>query len=146
MLKWLAIALAVAVVWPIEAGGLVGGVVVSGHSMEPTLMPGDLVVVKRVDEAEVGDIVVYRPPTEPAARVVHRVVERDGDALELQGDNNDWRDPFAVSQDDVIGEVLWHAPKLGGMARWLGEPQVWLSLLLLGSGWLLLNRRREERA
>lgn len=140
-LRRLAVVAVVAIVWPLPLGGMFGAVIVSGHSMEPTLMPGDLIVVKRIEDASVGDVVVYRPPTEPRARVVHRVVERDGTTLELQGDNNHWRDPFDVDQEDVVAEVQWRIPRIGGYLFKLANPIVGFSLLLVGTGWWLATRR-----
>lgn len=127
--------------WPLNLGGLFGGIVVSGHSMEPAYYPGDIAVVMRTAEVGVGDVAVFRPPVAPNARVVHRVVAVDGEHLELRGDNNDWSDPFDVVQDDVVGKVILRVPEVGGWLLPLAHPLVWVSLLLVGTGWWLWPRR-----
>lgn len=141
VLRSLALTTAVVLLWPLSFGGLFGGVIVSGRSMEPTMEPGDLAVVIRVREAEVGDVIVFRPQVAPQARVVHRVVGEDGDQLELRGDNNDWDDPFDVTQDDVVGKVVMRLPEVGGALSFLADARVWASLLLIGVGLWLWPRR-----
>lgn len=145
-LRSLALATAVVLLWPLSLGGLFGGVIVSGHSMEPTMDPGDLVVVMRVREAQVGDVVVFRPQVAPQARVVHRVVGSDGDQLTLRGDNNDWDDPFKVDQDDVVGKMVMRLPQVGHALSVIADPRVWASLLLVGAGLWLLPRRTPDEA
>lgn len=144
LLRWVALAIGVVLLWPPGLGGVFGGVIVAGHSMEPTLQPGDLAITVRADRAEVGDVVVFQPGTQPRARVIHRVVDVDGEHLQLRGDNNDWVDPFDVIQDDVMGKMVLRIPDVGGWVSKLAEPPVWASLLLVGSGWWLLSRRAER--
>ena len=145
VLRWTALAVGLVLVWPLSLGGLFGGVIVAGHSMEPTLEPGDLTVIVRTSEAEVGDVVVFRPNADPRAQVIHRVIDVDGDRLQLRGDNNDWIDPFEVVQDDVVGTMILRVPHVGGWFSQLADPRVWISLLLLGSGWWLMARRADRR-
>ncbi|PYF98327.1 signal peptidase, endoplasmic reticulum-type [Georgenia satyanarayanai] len=146
VLRSVALATAVVLLWPVSLGGLFGGIIVSGHSMEPTMERGDLVVVMRVREAQVGDVVVFRPQVAPHARVVHRIVGADGEQLELRGDNNDWSDPFDVTQDDVVGKVVMRLPQVGGALSSLTDARVWASLLLLGAGLWLWPRRAPDGA
>src|SRR5690554_4391391 len=101
----LAAALVVGWFWPTSLGGCTTVVVVSGGSMEPTYAPGDLLLARCGDVA-VGDVVVYEPPTVPGARVVHRVVGGDASGWELQGDANDWLDPWQPGQEHVLGRVV----------------------------------------
>ncbi len=83
--------------------------VVEGRSMEPTLQPGDLIViVKRISPKDiaVGDVVVYR---RGGTLIIHRVIRIEGDALITKGDNNWLPDP-PVKFQAVLGKVL----ELGG--------------------------------
>lgn len=146
VLRGLAFLIAVALAWPITFGGMFGGVVVSGQSMEPTMYAGDLVLVRRAAEVEVGDVVVYRPQAQPAARVIHRIVDRDGPELVLQGDNNSWIDPFDVVVDDVEGIAFATVPKVGGWLSQLANPLLWGSCLVLGAGWWWVRSRKEDEA
>lgn len=91
----------------------------SGTSMEPTLHQGDLVVV-RTSDYDVGDVVAY--PSRSGATVLHRIVDRRGAELTLQGDNNDWVDPERPLRSEVIGEKWFHVPSAGKALIWLRGP------------------------
>ncbi|MCS7099492.1 MAG: signal peptidase I [Sulfolobales archaeon] len=79
--------------------------VVEGTSMEPTLQPGDLVIiVKRVSprEISVGDVIVYRRGRN---LIIHRVIKVEGSTLITKGDNN-WLPDAPISYQVVVGRVL----------------------------------------
>lgn len=82
-----------------------------GKSMNPTLKDGEVVLVDRAAEIEVGDIVVAKHPLEQTGEVVKRVErinERGhyflvGDNLE---DSNDSRHFGAVTREYIRGKVV----------------------------------------
>ena len=82
-----------------------------GTSMNPTLKDGEVVLVDRNAEIEVGDIVVARHPIEQNSEVVKRIErinERGhyflvGDNLE---DSNDSRHFGAVTKEYIKGKVV----------------------------------------
>jgi signal peptidase len=104
---------------------LVGGVpltVLSG-SMEPTLSPGDLVVVRPVDPAalQVGDVVTFQPHPGDPALVTHRVtaisaVDGEVSALMTRGDANLVPDDLVLPQQ-VQGRVLYSVPLVGHLTH-----------------------------
>lgn len=61
---------------------------VASHSMTPTLLPGDHVLVGLLDytfgESERGDVVCFRSPSGEGNDFFGRVIALDGDTLELQ--------------------------------------------------------------
>ena len=59
-LMWIAIILAVMLVFMAISQTFFSNVSVSGSSMKPTLYTGDLVVINKAKEVEVGDIVVIK--------------------------------------------------------------------------------------
>lgn len=88
--------------------GIGFGMVMSG-SMEPTLNVNDLVIVKKIDNINVGDIVVYQSGDD---LILHRVITLYGDTVVTKGDANNTADePF--SRDQIKGVVLFHIPYLG---------------------------------
>jgi signal peptidase len=118
----LALTVAVALVWffvlrPVSLGGPADYVIVSGHSMEPDLHTGDVVVAFHQHRYEVGDVVVYRVPQgEPAAgdRVIHRIV--GGSATKgfvMKGDNKQGIDPWRPTERDVVGKEIVTVPRIG---------------------------------
>lgn len=82
-----------------------------GKSMNPTLKDGEVVLVDRNAEIEVGDIVLAKHPVEQNSEIVKRVArinERGhyflvGDNLE---DSNDSRYFGAVTKEYIKGKVV----------------------------------------
>lgn len=85
--------------------------VCEGKSMNPTLKDGEIVIVDREAEIEIGDIVVAKHPFERNSEVVKRVAsinERGhyfllGDNLD---DSVDSRDYGAVTREYIKGKVV----------------------------------------
>lgn len=117
--------------WPTSLGGCTTLTVVSGHSMEPTYYTGDLVIA-RCGAPAVGDIVVYQPGEIHGARIIHRIIGGDADAWQLQGDNNDFVDPFRPGDDAVQGIARVRIPKIAILTGLMTSPFVWGGLLALG--------------
>lgn len=86
-----------------------GVVFVGGWSMSPALVPGDLVVYRRVGEASERDVVLVAAPG--AAPFLHRVVavRLDG-RLRTQGDANETVDAEPVPPADVAGTAVVAIP------------------------------------
>jgi len=130
----------VAVVVPRAAGAT--PLTILTASMEPSLPPGTLIVVKPtpVEQIAVGDVVTYqmRPgrPDVVSHRVVGVTLKSDGTrTFTTKGDSNSAADP-AVLPKQVRG-VLWYSIPLlgyvstlvvGGSASWL-VPAAGLALL-----------------
>lgn len=129
---WLALAVVVGwFLWPSSLGGCTTLTIVSGHSMEPTYYTGDL-VVSRCGPVEVGDVIVYNPPDVGGARVIHRIVDGDAEGgWIVQGDNNDFLDPWQPTGDQILGSAVLHVPQLGKVAAILLSPLTWISLLVI---------------
>lgn len=138
---WLAVALALAwFLWPTTLGGCTTLTIVSGHSMEPTYVTGDLVVA-RCGEPQLGDAVVYSPEEVPGARVIHRIVGGSADAgWTVQGDNNDFLDPWTPENDEILGIATLHVPAVGRLAGMLLSPVLWGSLVFVAVAMLLWPR------
>ena len=119
----------------------VGTAVVLSGSMEPTFSKGDLVIVKKEEDPQVGDIIVYQSGK---ALIVHRVIERDGDQIVTQGDANNAADP-AFELSAVKGKVVGWIPYAGFLAQVLKTP---LGILaVLGAAFLLMEMsfRKDSR-
>jgi signal peptidase I len=126
------VALIVALVVVPKATGGASLTVLTG-SMEPTLMPGDVVVIKGVSaeqvcsDVSIGTIVTYLPTPNDPALITHRVVGKtigtfdDGTSCRLitQGDNNSAVDE-PVSPEQVRGVFLYGIPQLGWARQWAG--------------------------
>jgi signal peptidase I len=117
---------------PTRLGGKVTYVIVNGISMEPGYHLGDLTIMRKAATYQVGDVVTYRD-AEMNAYVIHRIIKVDQDRYVLQGDNNSWIDAYHPTNQEIIGKLWIHIPKLGRMFKWLRSPlNMTLALTLLG--------------
>ncbi len=134
-------------------------VVLSG-SMEPTISPGDAVVVERVPPETIqrGDVITFvregndRPTTH---RVVDVVEQNGGVAFETRGDANEDVDPGLVRPRQVQGKVmsvggfLLVLPYVGYIVQFASTPVGFLALfvgpltvLVITEMWSLLSSAR----
>ena len=126
-------------------------IVLSG-SMEPTIYPGDVVVIceQKVEKYKVGDIVTY---LDGQTVFTHRIVGEEKGMFVLKGDNNNTVDD-TVSPEQLAGKVLLTIPKIGVAMVFIKRPagMAVLALVLLlyvFSGDILekasKGRHREDR-
>jgi signal peptidase len=143
-----AIAIAVAV----QVGGFQVTRVLS-PSMEPTFAPGDLVLIRPIDAADlsVGDIPMLPDPDVPQIQYVHRVVNVDASRpgevwVVTKGDNNPSEDSPVTVITEQVPVVVASIP----MSRLSLDKVSWTwSLALLGVmalGFLVLLFAPERRA
>jgi signal peptidase I len=106
---------------PAQLGGSTGYVVLYGTSMEPRYSAGDLVLTRPAANVQVGDVVAYHHP-ELGRTVLHRVVEQQGERLQLKGDANDYLDLPRATKVAVVGREWLHLPGVGGALERVRQP------------------------
>lgn len=134
---------------PATVGADASYVVLSG-SMEPSISPGDAVIVEDVPASAVerGDVITFS--TGEAVPTTHRVVEvverGDERAFRTKGDANEEPDPGVVRAEDVRGELLFVIPLIGYVIRFGSTPQgqavlvgVPVVLLVLAEAWSVVR-------
>ena len=137
ILIWAIVAIDGFYLWPTGLHGSTSMVIVSGHSMEPTYFTGDLVIARKMDPS-VGDVIVYAPASLGGSQIVHRIIGGNAtDGWKMQGDNNNFVDPFTPKGSEVKGVVLVHYANFGRITVLLLNPIVW-ALVLLAAVVLLL--------
>jgi signal peptidase I len=114
---------------PIQFGGQVAYVIVNGNSMQPLYLQGDLVIVHRAAEYQVGDIVTYHHPD--IGPVIHRIIGQQADQYILKGDHNTWTDSFLPKKTDIIGKAWIHLPSVGKVFGFLRIP--WVLSIFVGA-------------
>lgn len=139
-----------ALLWPTSLGGRVDYVMVSGTSMEPGMHTGDLVVLRRTGDYEVGDVVSFVVPAgEPGAgiQVIHRIVEGDSSGrFTLQGDNKADMDRWRPTRSDIVGERYLLVPDGGRVLLLLQRPLVLSAVAAAVTfGWVLRPRSASSR-
>jgi len=114
-------------------------VVLSG-SMEPALGIDDVILVRRADRYDVGDIVVYQSGD---TLIVHRVIARDGETLVTRGDANNAADA-PIDSSVIKGTVVAHVPGLGRVVNALKTPAGIVIVLIAAFAMTELSFRREK--
>ena len=108
--------------WPTSLGGDVSYVMVRGMSMEPTLHPGELAVMRTQDGYTPGDVVAYRVPEDEfgaGAVIIHRIVGGNAeDGFVVQGDNKEGPDRWIPKPENIVGKMWFHLP---GGADWFAK-------------------------
>ena len=79
--------------------------------MEPTLIPGDRLLLLKKARVRAGDLVVLPDPRQPSRMVVKRVVVATPEGLTVRGDNTtastDSRQFGVVPRSSVRGRVVY---------------------------------------
>lgn len=83
--------------------------IISG-SMEPELMTGDIIIIKKCDSYEVNDIITYN--VENQYLVTHRIIERQENSFVTKGDNNNIMDSENVTIESIEGKVIYNSKLL----------------------------------
>jgi len=111
MLIWFALG-----IFPIKPVGIATG------SMYPEIKAGDAVIIKKCTPNDIvlGDVIEYKMN---GYTVIHRVIEiyqKDGEFFFItKGDNNDSKDSIPVSEDQLIGKVIYKIP-------YIALPSIWI--------------------
>ena len=106
-------------------------------SMYPKINPGDIVVVVNKNKVNLNknDVITFRANN---TIITHRIVDIKDSTYITKGDNNDVVDPFTVTDEDILGKVLFKIPKLGHLLEFLSRPLV-MSIEMIVLGLLILK-------
>lgn len=98
---------------------------------------GDLIVIKKTDDYKIGDVITFLKKGEKVP-TTHRIIGYTDGGFITKGDANNTKDTIPVLEEEVLGEVVGHYPKLGKFASWV-KTEGWiylvagLAILALGS-------------
>lgn len=136
-------------------------------SMEPEIPENAMLLVRKTDPEtlKAGDVIsFYSPdPLLDGALNTHRIlrVEREGSQIRFitKGDANPAEDQQRVSEDSVVGKVVFVSTAIGKLVRLISNPLVFglaillpLAIMLIGNlvsalrSAILLARQEEEEA
>ena len=113
-------------------------------SMIPAIGNGDVVLTIPVRKIKTGDIISFK---QNGVVVTHRVTEiqrtPEGAYFSTKGDNNEYRDSFPVSEQEVMGKAIFVIPS-GHVFNTKNVPVLyWLLGFMFG---LLTHRIRIQNA
>ncbi len=120
----------------------IGMAVVLSGSMEPTLSVNDVIIVRKADSYEIGDIVVYDSGRE---LIVHEVIEKNGDTFTTKGEANNIADD-PIKLEAIKGKVVFTIPNMGVVVNVLRSPVV--VIVIIAGAVLLIEcsfRRKKEK-
>lgn len=136
-------------------GGYSPLIVLTG-SMEPEIMSGDLIIVKKIDGKDVKnkDVIAFTDPDGNGTSILtHRVIEvyeENGTIFfKTQGDANNTADRLPVSEEALVGVYVTRVGGAGSVAMFMQTTAglivcVVVPLILL-IGWDIFRRRRYEK-
>ncbi len=116
-------------------------IVVRGHSMEPTIDDGEIVVLLPVDKNDIqtGDIIAFRHGEK---QIIHRVVNFENGMIITKGDNLPATDPYLISKSDVVGRYATEIPYLGLVVQYGRSPLIYIFLILVPAALLIYSEIR----
>ena len=104
-----------------------GMAVVMSGSMEPVLSVDDLIIVKKSNDYQIDDLVVYQTSSE---LVVHRIIDIDEEKVITKGDaNNTSDDPIELKS--IKGKVVGVVENIGWLIEFLKSPIVVVTVLII---------------
>lgn len=106
--------------------GYSSAVVVSG-SMTGTIDVNDIVIAKKQDSYKVDDVVSFESGEN---LVTHRIVGEQDGGFVTRGDANNTCDAELLSEDNIVGRVVWVIPKVGKVFEIFSSP-VGMALLFI---------------
>lgn len=108
--------------------GITPLVVLSG-SMEPAIMPGDVVIVQKqdIDKYKEGDVATYLAGN---VAYTHRIIAKEEGVFVFKGDSNTLVDS-EVEATQLIGRVILRIPKIGVAILFFKTPPGMLLLVLI---------------
>lgn len=116
------------------------GFVVGSGSMEPAVDGGSLVYVQDTGEYEPGDVITFRVDEQV---VTHRVVDETPRGYVTKGDANDAPDEWRVTDEQVVGELVFAVPLYGTLLNLVSTPLGYAVAVFLPASFLLALEVRE---
>jgi len=127
---------------PSSLKGPVTYAVVSGHSMEPSLYTGDLVVVRSQSEYHVGDTVLT---SVMGGLVIHRIVWISKHSVRTKGINNDVEDTWTLPLSAILGKQEFVFKQVGSyLVQLRTNPLVFGSFAATVGALMLIDPRRRR--
>jgi len=107
--------------------------VLSG-SMEPIIRTGSVIMVKPVDEYEIGDIITFdlsSSGAEPITHRIHDIKTRDEIVFYVtKGDANNAPDMREIEKENIMGKTILAIPFIGYAVDFIQKP-IGLTILIV---------------
>lgn len=111
----------------IKIFGIATFVVLTG-SMEPTIQPGEMIIIKETDNYKSNDIITYRE--DKNFLVTHRIIRVNEEGIVTKGDNNNIEDK-EIKKEQILGKVIFQSKLFGFFILYLLKPITLLLIFIL---------------
>lgn len=78
--------------------------IVKSNSMKPVLFLDDIIIIKREEQYEIGDIITYKQNDN--FLITHRIIKKTDNFI-TKGDNNNSPDKNCVNFESIEGKVIF---------------------------------------
>lgn len=122
--------------------GTYQSLLIRSGSMEPSIMTGDVILIKTMEEYIEKDVITFKEQEERI--VTHRIVKETNEAGKkafiTKGDANRSIDNDVVEPAQVLGKVVFIVPKLGFLATFVRTP-IGIAVMIMIPGFLIVIDR-----
>ena len=73
---------------------------VKSGSMEPTILTGSIIIIKKQENYEIGEIITYK--VQDKYLITHRIIEKYENGFFCKGDNNNIQDEEIVKENQIL--------------------------------------------
>lgn len=129
--------------------GIRGYVIVSG-SMEPELNIGDIVISKKDKNLQEGDIISFWQGQSIVTHRIFKITQENGQNIyQTKGDNNNVEDSGTITDENIVGKVIFKIPKLGKLTLMFQGKLVMIIIVIIFCLYIscvrFKDKKREER-
>lgn len=110
---------------------------VQSGSMEPSIMVGDLILVKKQTAYFQNEVVTFQNQNQRIT--THRIFEIKNGIFQTKGDANRVEDNDAIYKEQVLGKVILVIPKIGFLVAFAKTLPGLILLVLLPAGILIIS-------
>ena len=116
--------------------------VVQSGSMEPMIKTGSVVIVKPADNYQIDDVITFANKNRGKS-TTHRIIKTETENGETyfitKGDANNAADNNKITEDKIIGKVLFSVPYAGYAVAAAKEPLGFTLLIIVPAGLIILE-------
>ena len=117
--------------------------VVKSGSMEPAIKTGSVVFVGPQEEYKINDIITFAGRGGKESSITHRIIEIEEingkKSFITKGDANNAEDERKITEDKIIGKVLFSIPYAGYIVVAAKEPFGFALLIIIPAGLIILE-------
>ncbi len=121
--------------------------VVQSGSMQPEIKIGSVVMVKPMDDYEIGEVITFGPYGKTKPPTTHRIYDIkvvDGEPRYItKGDANNAPDQREIQKKDIIGKVLFSVPYLGYAVDFVKKPLGFMLIIVVPAALIIFDEVRK---